>query len=96
VQRDRVGAREVEQRVIHPVGREGGAASGGGLLVAHRNPHVGVDGVGAADRQRRIADQRRAGIRFELVALGRRHHHLEPAREPISASERATLLPSPT
>jgi hypothetical protein len=43
VQGDGVGRGAVEQRVVDPVGRQRGAARVGRRLVAHRDPHVGVD-----------------------------------------------------
>src|SRR6185312_3908576 len=50
VQCDRVRRRAVEQRVVDAVGRERRAALVGGVLVAHADPHVGVDGVRTGDR----------------------------------------------
>ena len=80
VQRERARRRAVEQRVVDAVGRERRAARAGGRLVAHADPHVGVDGVGAGGRLGRVVEQARARVRLELVAGGRGDAHLEPGQ----------------
>ena len=45
VQSDRAGGGRVEQSIVDAVGPKRGAALGGGVLVAHGDPHVGVDGA---------------------------------------------------
>ena len=60
VQDDRPIRRRREQRVVDPVGRECRALQVRGL-VAHAEPDVGVDRVGAGDRLAGVVDQLRAG-----------------------------------
>ena len=67
------GRRGVEQRVVEPVGRERGpAVVGRRLVVAHRDPHVGVDDVRAGDRGARVVGQLGADVVLELQRGGRR------------------------
>jgi endonuclease/exonuclease/phosphatase family metal-dependent hydrolase len=83
VQREGVRRRLVEQRVVEPVGRErlprGPRVR---AVVAHRDPHVRVDGVRSPHRLVRVLDQRRARAVVEAVARRRGDHDLhlgEPA-----------------
>ncbi len=81
VQRDRVRRGAVEQRVAELERRQRLAAAGGlALLVAHRDPDVGVDGVGAGDGLRRVGGQHGARHRFELVAVRGRDAHLDASQ----------------
>ena len=86
VQRDGAGRGAVEQRVVDPVGREVRAAAVGGVLVAHRHPHVGVDRVGAARPPR--PGRRRARRRPRPRARSRRARRRRPRRRPARPSER--------
>ena len=59
----------VEQRVVEAVGRERLAAPRAArLVVAHRDPDVGVERVGAVGRHRRVVGELRAVGLGELVA----------------------------
>src|SRR4051794_13278159 len=78
VQGEGAGLRAVQQRVVEPVGGElAPARLGGRLVVAHADPHVGVDRVGALDRGLRLAHELRPEVVLELEARRRRHGHLE-------------------
>jgi hypothetical protein len=72
------GGGAVEQGVVDAEGRERRAALGGRRLVAHADPYVGVDGVGAAHRLGGVAISSGACLRLELVARRRCHDHLHP------------------
>jgi hypothetical protein len=78
VQGDGAGRRALQQRVVEAVRRERRAARVGGVLVAHADPDVGVDGMRPGDRLGRVARQQRAGaVAGQLVALRRRDRHLD-------------------
>ncbi len=49
VQRDRIRRREIKQGIVDAVGGERGAARVGRGLIAHRDPHIGVDRMGPSD-----------------------------------------------
>src|SRR5579875_3524634 len=89
VQRDRAGTGEVEQRVVDAVGRQVDTAPFGGLgRIAHRHPHVGVDGVGAVRGGVRIVGELDPVELLELIAGRRRDPDGDPG-QPSEYRERA-------
>jgi endonuclease/exonuclease/phosphatase family metal-dependent hydrolase len=70
---------EREQVVVEPVGGEGGTAALGLALVAHADPDVGVEGVGAGGGVARVVGQLGAMsvLLGELVAVGGGDNHFD-------------------
>ena len=88
---------EREQLLVELVGREVGAAALGVVLVAHADPDVGVERVGSGGGLARVVGVERRQARLELDSRrGAATRTSTPAVRPRIASERATLLPSPT
>ena len=96
----------VHERGVDLVARERGSPDVGLVLLAHRRPHVGVDGVGALHGLVRVGDELddAAEVAGPLDDVRRRARSpaatRRSARRRVSAaanaSDAATLLPSPT